>query len=107
MATYFRQQWLLESADNPADTPGYNKAWLDSVNDHTVLDGSIEDVIATSIRNSSAPLVDLTLDNDEAGPSGGVKDEPTYPPVTVGRMWPPTMMTVDASSTTIEAAAAV
>jgi hypothetical protein len=34
MVAYLRQQRFLASADNPANTPAYNKVWLDSVNDH-------------------------------------------------------------------------
>jgi hypothetical protein len=32
---------------------------------------------ALSIRKSGRPLVDLTRDDDEAGPSGTVKEDPT------------------------------
>jgi hypothetical protein len=47
------------------------------VNDHATSEGSIEDVIAASFCGSGSPLVDLTRDNEDAGPSGAVKDEPT------------------------------
>ncbi|KAK1663119.1 hypothetical protein QYE76_051278 [Lolium multiflorum] len=71
------QLFLDFRADDPTDTPGYNKAWLDSVNDHTASEGSMEDVNATLICDSFTPLADLTRDDDEAGPSDTVKDEPT------------------------------
>jgi ArsR family metal-binding transcriptional regulator len=39
--------------------------------------GSIEDVIVVSIRDSGVLLVNLTRDDDEASPSGVVKDKST------------------------------
>jgi hypothetical protein len=42
-----------------------------SLNDHTAWAGNVDDVIALSIR----PLVDMTRDNDEAGPSDTMKEK--------------------------------
>ena len=73
---YFEKQRLLASSDDPDDTPGYNAVYMRSVNDHRAWEGDIEEVIAMSIREAGMPLVDLTGDDDGAGPSGAVKDEP-------------------------------
>jgi hypothetical protein len=58
------------------------------LNDHAARAGNIEDVIALSIRDNGRPLVDLTREDDEAGPSGVVKDEPTDVPTNL-RSKPP------------------
>ena len=47
-----------------------------SLNDHRAWEGDIEEVIAMSIHEAGMPLVDLTGNDDGAGPSGAVKDEP-------------------------------
>jgi hypothetical protein len=52
---------------------------MESLNDHSAWMGNVEDAIAMSIRDSGKPLVDLTLDDGEAGPSGAVKDEHADP----------------------------
>jgi hypothetical protein len=44
-----------------------------SLNDQTAWVGNIDDLIALSIRESGRPLVDLTRDDDEVGPSVTVK----------------------------------
>jgi hypothetical protein len=51
-----------------------------SLNDHIAWAGNIDDVVALPIDESSKPLVDLTRDNGEAGPSSTVPpDERTDP----------------------------
>jgi hypothetical protein len=46
---------------------------------HTAWAGYIENMVAMSIRESSRPLIDLTRNNDESGPSGAMKEEPADP----------------------------
>jgi hypothetical protein len=62
--------------------------------------GNIEDVIALSIRDSGKPLVDLTRDDHEAGPSSTLKGEPAEP-----RGKPPPTRTTTSMSSTISPAA--
>jgi hypothetical protein len=76
MVEYERRQRLIASSDDPEDCPGNNVAYMASLNDKDAWRGNINDVIAMSIRDSDMPLVDLTHDGEEAGPSGAVKDEP-------------------------------
>jgi hypothetical protein len=71
-----REQRLNTTSNDPSDTPGFNAACMASLNDHTSWAGNIDDVIVLSIRESGRPLVDLTRDDGEAGPSGTVKEEP-------------------------------
>jgi hypothetical protein len=35
-------------------------AWMESLNDHKAWEGKIENIIVASIRDSNAPLVNLT-----------------------------------------------
>ena len=73
VAAHLQKQRLLASSDDPEDMPGFNVAYMASLNDHRAWEGDIEAVIAESLRTAGVPVVDLTA--DEAGPSGAVKDE--------------------------------
>jgi hypothetical protein len=75
VAEYLRHQRLVSSNDDLGDCPGYNAAYMASLNDTDAWRGDIDDVITMSIRDSGMPLVDLTHNGDEVGPSGAVKDE--------------------------------
>jgi hypothetical protein len=68
--------------------PGYNAAFMSSLNDHKAWEGNIKDMIAMSIRESGRPLVDMTWNDDEADPSGAVKDEPTLGLQLLPGLWP-------------------
>ena len=76
VAAYLQKQQLLASSDDPQDMPGFNVAYMASLNDHHAWEGDVEAVIAESLRTASIPVVDLTA--DEGGPSGAVKDEEEY-----------------------------
>jgi hypothetical protein len=66
MMAFLCQRRLFASSDDPDDTPGYNDAYMSSVNDHSAWAGNMEDMIAMSIRESGRPLVDLTSDDGDA-----------------------------------------
>jgi hypothetical protein len=85
MAALLRQHRLIASNDDPDDMPGFNAAFMSSLNDHFAWEGKIENVIALSIRDSGMSLVDLAHDNNKACPSGAVKDGSGDP-----RVKPPT-----------------
>jgi hypothetical protein len=55
--------------------PGYNDAFMSSLNDHNAWAGNIEDVIAMPIQDSGRPLIDMTHDDKEISLSGAVKEE--------------------------------
>jgi hypothetical protein len=57
----------------------FNAGFMSSLKDHTAWEGNIEDVISLSIHYMGRPLIDLTCDDDKAGPSDALKDEPTDP----------------------------
>jgi hypothetical protein len=71
-----RQQRLNTISDDPSDTPGFNTTFMALLIDYTAWARNIDDTISLSICESGRPLVDLTHDDDEAGPSGTVKEEP-------------------------------
>jgi hypothetical protein len=50
-----------------------------SLNDKGAWRGDVDAATSMSIRDAGMPLADLT-DDDEAGPSGAVKDEPVNEP---------------------------
>jgi hypothetical protein len=74
VTTLLRQQCLVASSDDPEDIPGYNAAFMSSLNDHKTWEGNIEDVIAMSICGGGRPLVRPDVRDSEADPSGAVKD---------------------------------
>jgi hypothetical protein len=76
LAEYKRRQRLIATSDDPEDCPGLHAVFLASMNDKDACRGDVNAAITMSIRDAGMPLVDLTND-DEAGPSGAVKDEPT------------------------------
>jgi hypothetical protein len=88
MMALLRQQRLLASSNDPDNTQVLNATFISSLNDHAARAGNIEDVIALSIHDKDRPLVDLKREDDEAGPSGVVKDEPTDVPANL-RSKPP------------------
>jgi hypothetical protein len=76
VAALLRDQRLNATSDDASNTPGFNAAFMASLNDHTAWAGNVDDVIALSIRESGWPLVDLKRDDGEAGPSGTMEEEP-------------------------------
>jgi hypothetical protein len=76
VAVLLNRKRLNTTSDDPSDTSGFNTAFMASLNDHTAWVGNIDDVIALSIRESGIPLVDLMHDDNEADPSGTVKEDP-------------------------------
>jgi hypothetical protein len=76
VSALLREQRLNATSDDSNDTSGFNAAFMASLNNHTAWTGNIDDVIVLSIRECGWPLVDLTRDNNEAGPSDTVKEEP-------------------------------
>jgi hypothetical protein len=96
------QQRLVASSDDPNDTPGYNATHMSSLKDNKTWEGNTGDMIAMSIHYSgSRPHAR----QGEAGPNGGMRDEPVNEPVglTARRMsW--TMATSISSGTTTAAA---
>jgi hypothetical protein len=77
VAALLRDQRLNATSDDASDTPGFNAAFMASLNDHTAWAGNVDDVIALSIYESGWPLVDLRRDDGEASPSGTMEEEPT------------------------------
>jgi hypothetical protein len=79
----WRRSFANNASSQAATTPTTRRdstwRYMSSLNDHNAWEGNIEDGIALSIRDSGGPLVDLTRDDDKAGPSGVVKDEPADP----------------------------
>jgi hypothetical protein len=76
VAVLLHQQRLNATIDDPSDTPRFNAVFMASLNDHSTWAGNIDDVIALFIRERGRPLVDLTRDDGEVGPSDTVKEEP-------------------------------
>jgi hypothetical protein len=76
VAALLHEQCLNATSNDPNDTPGFNVAFIVSLNDHTAWVGNIDDIIALTISESSRPLVDLTRDSNEAGPNGTAEEEP-------------------------------